>query len=96
MGQRRISQHEKPKDPPNRANELRAVLRVDWVIYTVIAVVCILALAGLHPAVQVDHAVIGSLITFATGVIAGLFAYLRYKAGNGKGNPPGSGEDDAC
>jgi hypothetical protein len=82
MGQR-ISQHEKPKDPPNRANELRAVLRVDWVVYTVIAVVCILALAGLHPSVQVDHAVIGSLITFATGVIGGLFAYLRYRA-NGR------------
>lgn len=93
MGQRRLS-HENPtskRNPPGRADnedrarELRTILRVDLVIYTVVGVVCILALASLHPAIHVDPAVIGTLITFATGLVGGLFAYLRYKARNGQG-----------
>jgi membrane protein YdbS with pleckstrin-like domain len=67
----------------SRADELRKVLRIDWVIYAVVIAIVILALAGLHPSIQIDHVLVGSLITFATGVISGLFAYLRYKA-NGK------------
>jgi hypothetical protein len=95
MGQRQLSQaeSEKPKRPQDRANELRSILRIDWVVYTVIAVVCILSLAGLHPGVQVDHAVVGTLITFVTGVIAGLFTYLRYKA-NGNDEPEGEKSTD--
>jgi hypothetical protein len=56
----------------------------------VILVVCVLALAALFPGARIDHTIIGTLITFVTGVIGGLFAYLRYKARNGKqGAEPG-------
>jgi hypothetical protein len=68
----------------NRADELRTVLRLDLVIYAIVIVVCIIALAGLYPGVEIDHMLVSTLITFATGVIGGLFAYLRYKA-NGYG-----------
>lgn len=74
------------QEEPSRADELRRVIRIDWVVYAVVIVVCVLALAALYPGATIDHALVGTLVTFATGVIGGLFAYLRYKArGNGKG-----------
>ena len=93
MGQPRSSAHA-AKNELSRAEELRKVLRVDWVIYTVVLVVSILALASLHPAVQLDHALIGALITFLAGAISGLFAYLRYRAANGMASDEeGEGEE---
>lgn len=76
----------------NRAEELRRVLRFDLVVYAVVIVVCVLALASLHPAVTVDHALIGALITFVAGGISGLFAYLRYRA-NGDGEEEEVGDE---
>ena len=84
MGRRRSSREAEEKATVSRSEELRRILRIDWVLYAIIGVVCILALVGLHPAIQIDHALVGTLITFATGIIGGLFAYLRYRAENGK------------
>jgi multisubunit Na+/H+ antiporter MnhF subunit len=76
----------------SRAEELRRVLRFDLVVYAVVVVVCVLALASLHPAVQLDHALIGALITFVAGAISGLFAYLRYRANGENGDKESDGD----
>jgi hypothetical protein len=70
---------------PDRASELRRAIRVDLIVYLLVIVIAILALASLHPALGCDHAVLGTLASLAMGIITGTLAYLRYRAnGNGK------------
>lgn len=76
------SGHDGGKRPVNRGEELRQVIRVDLIVYAVVGVVLILALASLLGA-EPDHTLIGTLISAATGTIGAVLAYLRYRA-NGK------------
>ena len=70
---------------PDRASELRRAIRVDLIVYLLVIVIAILALASLHPALGCDHAVLGTLASLAMGIITGTFAYLRYRSnGNGR------------
>lgn len=69
------------------------IVRVDVVIYAVILVVAILALASLITD-RVDVTIIGSLLTFAGGVFTGWLTYLRLcsgrktNGGEGDDTPP--------
>jgi len=58
------------------AKQSTVIVRVDVVIYAVILVVAILALASLITD-RVDVTIIGSLLTFAGGVFTGWLTYLR-------------------
>jgi hypothetical protein len=64
----------------SRGEELRQVIRVDLVVYAVVGVVLILALATLL-GVEPDHTLVGTLISAATGIIGAVLAYLRYRNG---------------
>lgn len=80
---------------PDRAAELRRAIRVDLVVYLLVIVIAILALAGLHPALGCDHAVLGTLASLTMGIITGTFAYLRYRAnGNGKARAKEAKEEE--
>lgn len=98
MAQRQPSRSSREAKPiekrASRADELRAVLRIDLIIYGLVIVILILALAGLHPALRVDHTIVGTMVTFATGVIGGLFAYLRYRNGRNGGDGENDGEGE--
>lgn len=87
--------------PPLPEKQQTVIVRVDVVIYAVILVVSILALASLITE-RVDVTIIGSLLTFAGGVFTGWLTYLRLcsgrKADDGEGEdttPPGEGTGDA-
>ena len=78
-----------PEDP---GDELRSVIRLDWVVYILAAVIAVLALsvlAGVDAGGVV--AVMGMLVTLVTGIIGGILAYLRRKDQAGK--KPGGDED---
>jgi type IV secretory pathway VirB2 component (pilin) len=58
-------------------------VRLDFALYAVIAVICILGLATLfgHKA---DLGLLAALIGLATALVTALVTYLRGKAGNDK------------
>lgn len=96
MRQTQSSTSSNSSKAPDRATELRRAIRVDLVVYLLVIVIAILALAGLHPALGCDHAVLGTLASLTMGIITGTFAYLRYRAngGNGKREEPKGEEAD--
>lgn len=63
-------------------------------IYFVVLVVVILALAGLF-GIEPNQAVIGTLVAFATGTIGGILTYLRLsaRAASGRKEKPGGDEE---
>lgn len=63
----------------NPGQELRKIIRLDWVIYLIVAVIAVLVLAGLF-GVEADHMIVGTLVTFVTGIVTGILTYLRLTA----------------
>lgn len=69
---------------PSR-KQAAVVVRIDVILYAVVAVVAILALASLVTG-RVDVGLVGALLTFATGALTGWLTYLRLCNGKGRGD----------
>jgi len=67
-----------PSHPEDPGDELRSVIRLDWVVYILVAVIAVLSLATLF-GTDADRVIVivGTLVTFATGIIGGVLTYLR-------------------
>ena len=74
--------------------ELREVVRLDWVIYLIVAVIAVLVLASLF-GVEANLLIVGTLVTFVTGIITGILSYLRLTSrGDSRKKKLPQGEDD--
>jgi len=86
--EKRLTAKKHPDDP---GDELRSVVRLDWVIYILVAVIAALSLATLFGTdAERVIVIVGTLVTFTTGIIGGVLTYLRRNRPDAKHR----GEDD--
>ena len=73
--------------------ELREVVRLDWVIYLIVGVIAVLVLSSLF-GVEANLLIVGTLVTFVTGIITGILTYLRLTSRGDSRKKSLQGEDD--
>lgn len=67
--------------PTKKGEDLRSYVRLDFILYAVIAVICILALSTLM-GYKTDLGLLTGLVGLATALVTALVTYLRGKGGD--------------
>lgn len=72
-------------------DQRRVVVRIDAVVYVLVAVIAVLALASACWPGRIELSLITTISTLLTGILTGWLAYMRLSA---RGRDDGAGEDE--